>query len=216
MKPHRVYHPRERGVALVTTVIVVAVLAVVAVAFMQSTTVDRMSARSVANYFRAKLAAEAGLADFQAMLANVVATNDFAVVTLTNGNTNVTALVQPQTNGQVRVFPMFSRTNSANGIIASSPFNTAQLFAAANTVGSISNLNPILVRYGGTEWPSTNADSLVLGGQYVTSATNTNGAPIAQFAYVVADDCAKLNLAVAGTNYNNTARINPLPSGFAE
>jgi hypothetical protein len=61
MKPHLAHHPRERGVALVTTVIVVAVLAVVAVAFMQSTTTDRLSSRSVANYTRAKLAPKAGL-----------------------------------------------------------------------------------------------------------------------------------------------------------
>jgi Tfp pilus assembly protein FimT len=62
----------QQGVALVTTVIVVAVLAVVAVAFMQSTTVDRLSARSVANYYRAKLAADAGAAVAESMLADLV------------------------------------------------------------------------------------------------------------------------------------------------
>lgn len=53
----------ESGVALVTTVIVIAVLAVVAVALMQSTSTDRLSSRTVANYFKAQLAAEAGLAE---------------------------------------------------------------------------------------------------------------------------------------------------------
>ena len=72
MKPHRICHSRERGVALVTTVIVVAVLAVVAVAFMQSTTTDRLSSRSVANYTRAKLAAEGGAAAAQAMITDLV------------------------------------------------------------------------------------------------------------------------------------------------
>ena len=72
MKPHRICHSRERGVALVTTVIVVAVLAVVAVAFMQSTTTDRLSSRSVANYTRAKLAAEGGAAAAEAMIADLV------------------------------------------------------------------------------------------------------------------------------------------------
>lgn len=72
MKPHLAHHPRERGVALVTTVIVVAVLAVVAVAFMQSTTTDRLSSRSVANYTRAKLAAEGGAAAAEAMIADLV------------------------------------------------------------------------------------------------------------------------------------------------
>ena len=57
---------------MVTTVIVVAVLAVVAVAFMQSTTTDRLSSRSVANYTRAQLAAEGGAAAAQAMVADLV------------------------------------------------------------------------------------------------------------------------------------------------
>jgi len=72
MKRHRVHNLGERGVALVTTVIVVAVLAVVAVAFMQSTTTDRLSSRSVANYTRAKLAAEGGAAAAEAMVADLV------------------------------------------------------------------------------------------------------------------------------------------------
>jgi len=63
---------REHGVALITTVIVVAVLAVVAVAMMQSTTVDRLSSRSVANYTRAKLAAEAGAAVSRSMVVDLI------------------------------------------------------------------------------------------------------------------------------------------------
>lgn len=59
---------KESGVALVTTVIVVAVLAVVAVAFMQSASTDRLSSRTVANYHQAQLVAEAGLADAMALL----------------------------------------------------------------------------------------------------------------------------------------------------
>ena len=58
----------QHGVALVTTVIVIAVLAVVAVAFMQSTSMDRLSSRTVANYYKAQLAAEAGLADAMALI----------------------------------------------------------------------------------------------------------------------------------------------------
>ena len=70
--------------ALVTTVIVVAVLAVVAVAMMQSTTVDRLSSRSVANYTRAKLAADAGLAVASSALATNSTNDTFIVVLNTN------------------------------------------------------------------------------------------------------------------------------------
>jgi len=207
-------HPAERGVALVTTVIVVAVLAVVAVAFMQSTSMDRLSSRTVTNYYQAQRAVEAALADFQATLARVVATNDFSVVTLTNGDTNVTVLVQPQTNGEVRAYPLISRAENTSGLIVNPPYNSEKLLEVVNSISPTTNLNTTLVRFGGTDWPATNADALVLQAQWVVSATNTNGAPAADFAYVVADDGAKLNLAIAGTNYTNSARTNPLPSAF--
>lgn len=64
--------PPEHGVALVTTVIVIAVLAIVAVAFIQSTSLDRLTSRSAGNYFRAQLAAEAGLADAMAQMASAI------------------------------------------------------------------------------------------------------------------------------------------------
>lgn len=69
---------KEQGVALVVTVIVVAMLAVVGVAMMQSTSIDRASSRSVANYFRAQLAAEAGLAEAMALIQQNA--NNFAYV----------------------------------------------------------------------------------------------------------------------------------------
>lgn len=51
----------KSGAALVTTIIVVAVLAVVAVAFLQSNTADLSGSRSVVNHLRARMAAEAGV-----------------------------------------------------------------------------------------------------------------------------------------------------------
>ena len=62
----------QSGVALVTTIIVVAVLAVVAVAFMQSVGTDRLSSRTGANYMKARLAAEAGASAAEAALANLI------------------------------------------------------------------------------------------------------------------------------------------------
>jgi Tfp pilus assembly protein PilX len=68
----------QQGVALVVTVLVVAMLAVVAVAMMQSTSIDRLSSRSVANYYRAQLAAEAGLAEAVALIQKNA--NNFAYI----------------------------------------------------------------------------------------------------------------------------------------
>jgi PilX N-terminal len=73
--PHYVSNPRrqtQHGVALVTTMVILAVMAIVAVALMQGVTTDRASARSGANYYRAVLAADAGLAVASSTLAGLV------------------------------------------------------------------------------------------------------------------------------------------------
>lgn len=62
---------RDAGVALVSTMIVLAVLAIVAVAFMQSATTDRISSRSGTNYYQALLAAEGGAAMARATVSSL-------------------------------------------------------------------------------------------------------------------------------------------------
>jgi hypothetical protein len=71
-------HNREQGAALVVTLIVCTVLAMVVVALMQNTTLDRASAASVGNQYRAQLAAEAGLADAMAQMSRAI--TDFSYV----------------------------------------------------------------------------------------------------------------------------------------
>ena len=63
---------REHGVAMVSTLIILSVLAIVAVALMQSVTTDRTSARSGADYYKAQLAADAGAAVGRGMLADLI------------------------------------------------------------------------------------------------------------------------------------------------
>lgn len=90
---------QQSGVALVVTVIVVAMLAVVSVAMMQSTSVDRLSSRSVANYYRAQLAAQSGLAEAMALIQQNA--NNFAYVSGSEpqGVGYRTFMRQLQTNG---------------------------------------------------------------------------------------------------------------------
>jgi len=107
---------RESGVALVTTVIVVAMLAVVAVALMQSTTADRASSRSVANYTRAQLAAEAGVGMAGALLASQMTNDHFIVV----ANTNRQLFVGNGSNqpaGSFAYTPAFSTVNSLTSTV---------------------------------------------------------------------------------------------------
>jgi len=78
-RPRHHFH-RNRGAALVVMLIVMVVLAMVAVAFMQNTGLDRSGARSSVNAYRAKLAAESGLAEAMASLSAASANDDFIVL----------------------------------------------------------------------------------------------------------------------------------------
>lgn len=85
--PHPAHSKSQAGVALVTTVIIIAVLAIVAVAFIQSTTVDRMTSRISADYTKAQLAADAGVADAMAQLGQVI--TNFSYVSGAEPSTNL-------------------------------------------------------------------------------------------------------------------------------
>lgn len=86
---------QESGVALVTTVIVVAMLAVVAVALMQSTTIDRLSSRTSSNYFQAQLAAQAGLAEAMAAIAANSANFSYVTGAEPQGGGNTRTFIRP-------------------------------------------------------------------------------------------------------------------------
>ena len=181
MKPHFAHHPRKRGVALVTTVIVVAVLAVVAVAFMQSTTTDRLSARSVANYTRARLAADAGLAVAEATLARAMTNDTFIVV----ANTNRQLFVGNGTNStNFSYTPAFS--TSPNLASAVAPIVTGGI-PTTNVAGGILFTNQMS---GGLSITSPAVSWVFL--------TNAAGQTNACFAYWVEDLGGKLDLALVG------------------
>jgi hypothetical protein len=76
----------EHGAALVVTLIVLVVLAVVAVAFMQNTGLDRAGSRSAANVYRARLAAEAGLAEAMVLIEQNAANFAYATGSRPLGN----------------------------------------------------------------------------------------------------------------------------------
>lgn len=212
---------QEQGVALVVTVIVVAMLAVVGVALMQSTSADRAASRSVANIFRARLAAEAGLQEFVSLLASVVETNDFAVLTVTNGTTNYTALTQFLPSGDLNAFPLASRSDGLRDPLkVSAPFSGSNVFAACRPsfsgVSNGTNLNKLLQTFGAAlEYPDTNSSNLVLNAQFVDCFTNSAGQAEIQYAFVVSDDCAKLNISRYGIAYTNAIRTNQDPARFS-
>jgi hypothetical protein len=178
----------ESGVALVTTVIVVAMLAVVAVALMQSTTVDRLSSRTSANYFKAQLAAQAGLALANATLAKQTANDSFIVV--------------QNPNGQLFI---------GNGLRESKEFAYAPAFSARSSIEE-----PPIVRTEGV--PSISVgdggvfSSVLWGGLAVTSPViswvylvDSSGQTNARVAFWAEDLGGRLDLSVVGST-GKTAR----------
>jgi len=198
MKSFTARRSREQGVALVTTIIVVAVLAVVAVAFMQSTTVDRLSSRSVANYTRARLAADAGLAMASAAIATNL-TNDTFIVVLN------------PTNRQLFV---------GNGVAGGTNFSYAPLFSVVSGVtnavakvvtNGIPTFSPSGLTTNFPSWPVPGGLSVssppAISWTYLTT-TNTAGQVVtnARFAFWVEDLGGRLDLSVVGTNSSAVGR----------
>jgi hypothetical protein len=179
MKPRP--ETRQAGVALVTTVIVIAVLAVVAVAFMQSTGIDRLSSRVGMNYFRAQLAAEAGLAVAEATLARAMTNDTFIVV----ANTNRQLFVGNGTNStNFSYTPAFS--TSPNPTSAVAPIVTGGI-PTTNVAGGILFTNQMP---GGLSITSPAVSWVFL--------TNAAGQTNACFAYWVEDLGGKLDLSLVG------------------
>jgi Tfp pilus assembly protein PilX len=178
---------RESGVALVTTVIILAVMAVVAVALMQGVTSDRYSARSVANYTRAKLAAEAGLAVASAAIATNSTNDTFIVVLNTNRQLFIgNGVTNPPTSTNFAYVPLFSTVSNFSTPIAAI---TSGVVPTTNVSGGVVFTNQLP---GGLSATSPSITWVYM--------TNANGATNARFAYWVEDLGGRLDMSVVGTN----------------
>lgn len=73
MKPALLHH-RQSGSALISTLLVILVLSIIVVAFLQSMSTERQTARSYMNKYRAELAAQAAASDGENLLARLFKT----------------------------------------------------------------------------------------------------------------------------------------------
>lgn len=189
-------HADQSGVALITTVIVVAVLAVVAVAFMQSTTLDRASARAGVNYFRAQLAAEAGLAAGMAQMAQAI-TQGRSGQQQWNYVSGQLAVQDSAVNAEASTVAFIAQVNPANGTLS-----TPTLLVSTPSGGSTSSVTvPVAVGQEEPEYPA---------GWVFVSTTNTAGVVSdARYAFWVSDDTTKLNQRVHGLNSARALGVDP-------
>jgi len=88
---------RHAGSALISTLLMIIVLTIIVTAFLQSMSLERQTANSYLNRYRAQLAAEAGIADFLTRLSNATANTSFhyTVNTLDPTKSNERLQIQP-------------------------------------------------------------------------------------------------------------------------
>ena len=67
--------PRSKAASLITTLLVIVILSTIVIAFMQSMSIDRLTAKSARNILQAELAARAGLSSAVAQILTAVGTN---------------------------------------------------------------------------------------------------------------------------------------------
>ena len=192
MKTKRHNHDR-RGVALVTTVIVVAVLAVVAVAFMQSTSMDRLSSRTVRNYYEAQLAAEAGLATVQQLIGTAIGSDRAFIVSETNhaaGYSPVLLIGQRDATILTNMYPLISGPADQYPAITGDQASLGPYLEARTSPEPVETVN---LNVGG-DLIGTNASATFYRAPwvYITNVTG-NQTNFLRFAFLALDEQARLN-----------------------
>jgi hypothetical protein len=216
----------NRAATLVVTLLVIALLSTIVVSFMQSVTLERNSSGSYFNRYQAELAAEAGLAQFLAQLGNATRTGDFSVLALTSNSSNATytALTKfDPDSGALKIVPFASRESTSANITLSGNITMPGIYSTVDaafpagnkTIDLAALLKPLLEQTGGIEFASANASNLAFKCSLANMTTGANNT--AEFAYVVVDECAKLNVALFGANGSatlprNEATVEEFPS----
>jgi Tfp pilus assembly protein PilE len=216
---HPAHRKREHGVALVTTMIVVAVLAVVAVAFMQSTGTDRLSSRTAAGYAQARLAALAGASAAEAAVVRAIttypdsatvwqniggsATNEATVLYVRTQATNTNAGARPAQFGEdirLMALPLVSGGNLVPlaGIGSVLPYAAGDANMVDINATNRSYTEPFIGTRSVTNAPArpVTAARWVYVSRY-PGPTNATNPHIARYAYWVEDESFKVNINIA-------------------
>jgi type II secretory pathway pseudopilin PulG len=190
----------QRGSSLITTLLVIVVLAIIVTAFLQSMTMERQTARSYLNRYVATLAAEAAQADATTLLQSTTATDTFAVTQTNFAATTAAAppycfISQPiqagNAAGTVKYTPLVS---GANLNIPAKPLGTfpsaGEIFDPANKDVSTGapKLPDYLNGYYGNQIPEARWIFL----------TDSKGTKISRYCYWMEDLQGRLDLKVVG------------------
>lgn len=192
---------REKAATLVVTLLVLTLLSTIVVAFVQSVSLERSAARSVANRYQADLAAEAGFAYASQVIANMAANDHYIVYANTNGQLFIGSGAN-QTTGNFSYTPLFSTTTNIS----------------ANITSIVTNGIPTTTVASGTVFTNTLPGNLTVTSPQVTwiGLTNSAGQTTARFAFWVEDLGGRVDLSVAGTNHSSPAARRPSGTNASE
>ncbi len=202
---------RKRASSLIVTLLVIVVLSTIVVAFMQSMSIERKTAKIIGNSYRAKLVAEAGMRAAIRQIALGVNSNQAYIVGQTNDVANFgPVLVIGQTNltNSSQLMPLMSGNlaSLSGSPSASSNAVTAYINARTNTASSSSinvNLRNTLIE--------VTSDTNKYRAPW-TYLTNSDGTTNGRYAYIVLDEWARVNPRYHGdTNLSRSNSTNWFP-----
>jgi Tfp pilus assembly protein PilX len=209
---------RSEGAALVVTLIVMVVLAVVAVAFMQNTSLDRSSARSVANVYRAKLAADSGLAEAMGLLQVAISNNRAFIVTETNHSADRSPVLLVGSNDATITTNLFPILSGSLDEYLSNRDSLDSLKTYLDKRLSTNPMDTVDLNMGSLRFiqATHSPDWYRAPWTYVTNVSSSGGSLVTnvfRYAFLVLDEQARLNPllhrgfeATARTNFGRTAQ----------
>ena len=178
----------KRASSLITTLLVLAILSTIVVAFMQSMSIERNISRSLANRFRVELMADAGLAVLSKIIANATQSDGFLVLRSSANNSFDDYIGQAKSNGvtedgEAVMFPLFTHSQSVLAL-------TNQIKFSSNSSTNQNKLVPVKkFERAGAEMTDATATWVTL--------TDSKGREIGRFAYWAEDFSSRINAAVA-------------------
>lgn len=180
---------RRRASSLVITLLVLVVLSTIVVAFMQSMSIERMTARSVANSYQAQLAAEAGFSVALKRLSDSATTN-YAVAydkRITDPLERPLVFISLDANGQPTATNSINMTNGpaipgTNHTFQLGPnyVKRANLFVLTNASGQTNGVYSFVVQDNGSKqsllrYPSISPRAFATTLREVPLITESNG-----------------------------------------
>jgi type II secretory pathway pseudopilin PulG len=180
----------RRAAALITTLLVIVVLSIIVVAFLQSMSIDRLTANSARSMLQAELAARAGLNSAIAQILIATGTNNAFVTGSTNyaaGHGPLVVIGQSNLVDAMQLMPLVSMPPEILGDFLQPDWTSSLHRVFSDLTGS----NSTDVNGRSRIIQSTTNNKLYRAPWVVISSSS--GERIGRFAYLVLDENARVN-----------------------